>query len=79
MKITYQPEPDGRDAYAVLSDSGSTYTVRYMGSGDGDSEYVALWECDCPAGKHGKFCKHIAAVAAVASDEPLAAGTVVSE
>ena len=62
MQITRQDEPDGREAYKVLSDSGHTYHVRYCGSGDADPEYVALWECDCPAGQHGRDCKHIAAV-----------------
>lgn len=45
--------------YRVESDSGKTYRIRYCGSGDGDPEYVALWECNCPAGKHGKDCKHL--------------------
>ena len=51
--------------YRVESPSGNTYTVRYCGSGDGDPEYVALWECSCPAYKYGNgLCKHINAVIA---------------
>lgn len=48
--------------YTVVSDSGKTYTVRYGGSGDGDPEYVRLWECTCPAYKYRGNCKHIQAV-----------------
>jgi len=49
--------------YTVESSSGNTYTVRYCGSGDGDPDYVALWECDCPAYKfRSGSCKHIQAV-----------------
>jgi hypothetical protein len=48
--------------YSVKSTSGNTYTVKYCGSGDGDPDYVALWECDCPAGQHGRDCKHVKAV-----------------
>lgn len=48
--------------YHVHSSSGNTYTVRYCGSGDADPEYVALWECNCPAGRHGRDCKHLNAV-----------------
>jgi len=49
--------------FEVLSDSGNTYTVCYCGSGDGDPEVVCLWECDCPAGRHGRLCRHARAVA----------------
>lgn len=64
MKIReIAPDARGQAQYEVLSDSGKTYTVTYEGSGDGDPEYVALWSCTCPAGKHGRDCKHIAAVA----------------
>ena len=48
--------------FVVKSTSGNTYTVKYCGSGDADPDYVALWECNCPAGQHGKPCKHITAV-----------------
>jgi hypothetical protein len=71
VKITYQLKPDGRDAYTVLSDSGRTYTVRYMGPGDADPDYVAIWECDCEASWHGRICKHIRAVATLANVAPI--------
>lgn len=58
MRI-YPIEPGRR--YAVESESGNTYTITYCGSGDADPDYVALWECDCPAGKRGKDCRHLAA------------------
>ena len=49
--------------YEVQSTSGKTYTVTYCGSGDGDPEYCALWECTCPAYRFGGgVCKHINAV-----------------
>ena len=51
-----------QQSYAVESESGNSYTVTYCGSGDGDPEYVALWECTCPAGEHGRRCKHVRAV-----------------
>ena len=58
MEIT-----DNKDGtYSVQSPSGNTYTVKYCGSGDGDPEYVALWECNCPAGTYRGTCKHINAV-----------------
>jgi len=47
--------------FAVFSASGQQYEIRYAGSGDADPEYVALWECNCPAAAHGKNCKHLAA------------------
>ena len=83
MRITYQPTEDGREAYDVLGDSGTEYRVTYMGSGDGDPDYVAVWECTCPAARYGgdDLCKHIQEVIAVRDyDEPEpAAGTVLSE
>ena len=48
--------------YSVKSTSGNIYTVKYCGSDDGDPDYVALWECNCPAGQHGRDCKHVKAV-----------------
>lgn len=51
--------------YSVLSPSGRTYTVSYCGSGDADPDYVALWECNCPAGRYGKDCTHLRAFIAV--------------
>ncbi len=53
-------------AWEVDSPSGNTYTVRYRGSGDADPEYVALYDCTCPAYTFGRggVCKHINAVVA---------------
>lgn len=67
MKITQKTETE----YQVLSDSGKTYTVKYCGSGDGDGdpEYCALWECDCPSNKYRGTCKHINAVSSFIDDE----------
>ena len=50
----------GDHAYGVPSSDGSKqYVVRFTGRGDcGET----LWSCDCPAGQHGRHCKHIAAV-----------------
>ena len=76
VRITYQPEADGRAAYTVDSDSGATYAVRYMGTADGD-ENTALWECNCMAGKHGRMCKHVRAVIAAANDDSIPPGTVI--
>ena len=47
--------------FAVFSASGQQYEIRYSGSGDADPDYVALWECNCPAGQHGQTCKHLTA------------------
>ena len=47
--------------YRVDSDSGGEYYIRYVGSGDADPEYVATYKCDCPAGIHGRACKHLRA------------------
>jgi hypothetical protein len=59
------------DTYEVPSSSDPTkvYRVRYRGSGDGDPDYVALWECDCPAGQHGRPCRHIRAVSDLLNEE----------
>jgi uncharacterized Zn finger protein len=60
MEIT---EIESGAVYEVKSESGNTYEVRYCGSGDADPEYVAIWECTCPAYKYrGGTCKHISAV-----------------
>jgi len=56
MKITVV---EAGAKYQIESDSGKTYTIRYSGSGDADPDYVACWECDCPAGQHGRDCKHM--------------------
>lgn len=52
------------ETWRVHSASGHDYTVRYCGSGDGDPEYIAIWECDCPAARYrpNDLCKHIRAV-----------------
>ena len=47
--------------FEVKSASGSTYQISYAGSGDGDPEYIGLWQCNCPAGQHGQECKHMRA------------------
>ena len=47
--------------FLVEADSGNQYHITYAGSGDGDPEYVGLWQCDCPAGQHGRECKHLRA------------------
>jgi len=57
MKIICVTE--NADSFAVHSKTGNQYHIRYAGSGDGDPEYIALWECDCPASKYGRECKHI--------------------
>ena len=58
MKITRT----GEDAWTVLSDSGNTYRV--WDAGVEDAEYGGGMHCDCPAGQHGRSCKHIAGVIA---------------
>jgi len=50
---------DEQNRYEVESDSGSRYEIRYAGTGD-DAE-VDLWTCSCPAGRHGRTCKHLRA------------------
>ena len=39
------------------SDGTRNYSVQFAGRGESDG--VSLWTCDCPAGQHGKTCKHI--------------------
>lgn len=56
MKITLDI-PGER--YRVESDSGNVYHITYCGSGDADPDFVALWQCDCPAGRRGRECKHM--------------------
>ncbi len=47
-------EKTGENTYRII---GRPYTIRFMGrTDDGDG---LLWECDCPAGEHGKECKHV--------------------
>lgn len=58
-------EHDDGNRYEVRSDSGNVYNVTFTGRGDCDE---ALWRCDCPAGQHGRECKHLRA-ACVYADE----------
>ena len=51
---------DGNHWLVRSSDGKRHYNVTFAGRGDCDS--VSTWECDCPAGTHGKTCKHIALV-----------------
>ena len=45
--------------FEVLS-NGTAYVVKLTESYEhGD---VCTWECNCPAGKHGRDCKHLSAV-----------------
>lgn len=60
--ITVRETPDG---YEVLSTSGRTYRVSEQSARYGheyDTEYMAVWGCDCPAGRSNRDCKHVAAV-----------------
>jgi hypothetical protein len=50
------------DSWDVVSSSGNTYHV--WDAGYEDAEYGGGMHCDCPAGKHGRSCKHIEAVMA---------------
>ena len=52
------------EQYRVESRStpGTFHTVRFHGSGDGDPDYVRLWDCDCPAYRFRGSCSHIRAV-----------------
>jgi len=61
---------EGRHYQIESSSGGHWYNVMYQGSGDADPECVALWECDCPAGQHGKPCKHIDLIGALTAWEP---------
>jgi hypothetical protein len=55
-------ENDG--GFTVESDSGHIYNVSYYCPADEDDS-VNVWSCNCPAGQHGRDCKHIAAAIAV--------------
>ena len=48
------------DSWSVISDSGNTCCV--WDAGCEDAEYGGGMHCDCPAGRDGRSCKHIAAV-----------------
>lgn len=60
-------ESASRESYRVSSSSGSTYTVATRDH-DGDPEYMAVWGCDCAAGRHGRSCKHVGAAIACAHE-----------
>lgn len=54
----------GDGEYLVPSSDGqSKYTVRFEGSPETMRPEVRTWSCTCPAGEHGKTCKHINRVA----------------
>lgn len=56
--LTVKYNPDGP---STVQSGDNTYAVKFCGRGDdGDSR---LWECNCSAGKYGRICKHIQAVA----------------
>jgi uncharacterized Zn finger protein len=55
MRISIET-PEHR--FLVESDSGARYHITFAGSPD---EHVNTWSCDCPAGSHGRPCKHIRA------------------
>ncbi len=44
------------------------HTVRYLGSGDGDPDYVSYWGCDCGAEDEDE-CIHLVAVYTVCDFE----------
>lgn len=46
--------------YDVIS-GDNTYTVTGHCPEFGN-EYVTVWSCNCPAGQHGRDCKHVQAV-----------------
>lgn len=49
----------GEHTYKVI---GRPYKIRFVGrTEDG---HGLLWECDCPAGQHGRHCKHVDQVGA---------------
>ena len=58
------------DTFRVISSSGKSYTVTYVGGGDDDPRFVgftSVWNCTCPS---REMCHHILAVAAwVDADE----------
>lgn len=56
---------DDGNLYRVRSSDGKRdYSVRFEGCPEYMNENVQTWSCDCPAGQHGKICKHINAVIA---------------
>lgn len=67
--LRVEADPDDDSTYMVHCPSGNAYAVRYCGSGDGDPEYIALWECSCPSTTYRGTCKHINAVSQHCEDE----------
>ncbi len=57
-------EHEDGNRYEVHSDSGNIYNVSFTGRGDCGE---VLWKCDCPAGQHGRECKHLRAVIILAN------------
>jgi len=53
----------GEGHFEVPSSDGTHYyQVRHAGA---INPHVDTWKCDCPAGEHGRTCKHIRAIAQV--------------
>lgn len=52
-------DSNGGRSFQIIS-GNNTYIVGY--SGHMDSEHINLWTCTCPAGLHGRYCKHVDAV-----------------
>jgi len=74
MKITLNaPDPEAYPQFTVESDSGNTYTVRQRPPEltDPDIEFVRMWECNCPAGRFGRDCKHLRAVLSIIPDDDI--------
>ena len=63
----------GENEWNVLSDSGRTYVV--WDAGCEDAEHGGGMHCDCPAGKHGRTCKHVRAVLEFAMAQAAARNT----
>ena len=53
---------DGPSRWIVHSDSGTTYHVRFRTKLDEAGCLYFTWQCDCPAGRYGKICRHIQSV-----------------
>jgi len=57
--------PNNDGTYAVESDSGHTYTVSHRSPEYEEDTHI--YKCNCPAGQHGRDCKHLDAVIAVSN------------
>jgi len=54
----------GGEGFEVPSSRGDrVYHVRFVRCLEDGA--VALWDCDCPAGRYGRTCRHIREVAAL--------------